>query len=34
MQGDGVRKAVVAGDHHPNAAAIVPSKASQPGRER
>jgi hypothetical protein len=35
MPGDGVRRAAVADDHHPNAGVIVmPPKASQPERER
>jgi hypothetical protein len=35
MPGDGVRRGAPAGDHRPNAGAIVmPPKASQPERER
>jgi hypothetical protein len=35
MPGDGVRQGAPAGDHRPNAGAIVmPPKASQPERER
>ena len=35
MRGDGVRQGTPAGDHRPNAGAIVmPPKASQPERER
>lgn len=34
MPGDGSRRRAVAGEHHRNAGAIVPLKASQPERER